>query len=1170
MRCRFNTSLVYCYETIFKKEIVCISEHGLFQCELNKLNNFHPDYQCMAKASRHLKDIDFGHRPGIGGTAIFWKKELGNRIRKYDKLGSDRICVIQYIADNKQKIYFISMYLPHQTCIIDDFNVELETLRKVCEFCNRDGEVICLGDTNCHLSAAYGIRGYGVTTSHAKKFASTLKCLNMSIVDLSDLCKGECVTWRSDDGKRCSYIDHIGVSKGILSLVKECNVLPDCVSNISDHVAISIELKLPYNRGIDPVLSHQVAWGKADPKERDSLYARPLDKDVENIMLDVGVDLSQFMNNEEAIVNGSNDKTVVEKVLQKIVMCMLWHSSHLPVISYNKHCKPYWNSDLQNLSNIKDKALKDWCCDGRAKSQNVNSYNVLNEARKLFHREHRKCIRNYDVKEMKQFAESGEIDQRYFWWLVNRYKKNVSINPIRSESGDLITEPQEIANEWGMYFQELFSEGRNLKWDEDFKNDVDKAIEMLDNLECSELKGGPICVSEVDYVLKSMKNGKASGWDHIVAEHLKYSGFNLKLALTWLMNSFIVCEYVPIYCKKGLIVPIPKPGKDCSIKDNNRGITLLTVIYKLFEKLLLLRENDFFLKPELCDEIQSAGQEKCSCLHTSFLTQECIAYNVNRGATVYCGSCDTKKAFDTVWINGLLYKLYILGIDFKIWKMIRSAYTNFQCAVMIGGRLSHWFTIGRGVHQGGPLSMKLYVAYNNEMIKMIKNSCYGACIGCYRTGAPGHADDVCLLTLYKSGLNECFKICVQYSFKWRYDFNYDKTVVLIWGKDTDPDLDCIMDGNIIEPKMSAKHMGVMLCTDKNSEKLAIEERIGKARGSLMAARGIGSRSVRVPPTALSKLYWSVSMPKLCYGLDVTNIDNSNMTLLETNHRINSKIVQGVDMNVATPAPLACVGWLSFTAYIDFTRIMFLFRTLCLPDDNMYKSVLIYRLNSLRMSNESEMILKSPVKMMFDTAVKYGLDEIILKCVDENDFSNVCYWKSFVKKIIWDVEKYRWRSTCSMYPNLSYYNKHIDKISMHSWWLFVNKYPYMSSKVSALFSVLMGSEPRGLHIYDKNIFNYCTICQNNERNDHVHILFKCIATENERSKFLLKLNDSMPCDLLFSYMSMSEHDRVGFLLSGFNIKYSNELDSVYIATANFIFNMYKRRYEIYDERNKGVT
>ena len=158
----------------------------------------------------------------------------------------------------------------------------------------------------------------------------------------------------------------------------------------------------------------------------------------------------------------------------------------------------------------------------------------------------------------------------------------------------------------------------------------------------------------------------------------------------------------------------------------------------------------------------------------------------------------------------------------------------------------------------------------------------------------------------------------------------------------------------------------------------------------------------------------------------------------------------------------------------------------------------------------------------------------------------------------------------MYPNLHYYNKHIDKISMHPWWLFVNKNPYMSHKVSALFSIFMGSEPRGFHIYEKNTFSYCMICQNNEKCEPVHILFKCVSTENERSRFLLKLSDAMPCEMLDLYMSMNYQNRAGFLFNGFNVKYTRELDQVYIAAANFIFNMYKRRYEIYDERNKGVT
>ena len=135
---------------------------------------------------------------------------------------------------------------------------------------------------------------------------------------------------------------------------------------------------------------------------------------------------------------------------------------------------------------------------------------------------------------------------------------------------------------------------------------------------------------------------------------------------------------IPEHCKKGIMVPIPKPGKDCSVKDNNRGITLLTVIYKLFEKVLMEREKEWFSRSDVCDEIQSAGQDKCSSLHTSFLVQECVSYNVNRGCSVYGGSLDTAKAFDSVWINGLLYKLHELGIDLKVWKLIKKCLFRFQ------------------------------------------------------------------------------------------------------------------------------------------------------------------------------------------------------------------------------------------------------------------------------------------------------------------------------------------------------------------------------------------------------------------------------------------------------------------------------------------------------------
>ena len=1168
MRCRFNTSLVYFHENIFSNDIACVSEHGLYKCELRKLDHLHPDFKCHAMPSKHLDDKNFGKINGYGGTAIFWRKALSNRVRVMLDLCSDRFCVIQFITDSKQKLYFISMYLPHQTCKIDSFLLALQELRRICETCLLDGEIICLGDSNCNLSSMYGIRGCGITTGNAKLFASLMKQINMTIVDLTNLCTGERTTWTSDDGLRHSYIDHICVSKKLIPFVEKCCVLPDSITNVSDHVPVSISLKLSVKQGPDPIIRHVVAWGKASQEDKNSLYCVPLEKDLKCVMENCDILLDNFDRSEEIIVPGCCDFNLVSDVLTKIVMSMLWHSSHLPLIEYNKHSKPYWNKKLEDLANCKDKALKEWSIESGVKSNDVLSFNVLRNAKKSFKKEHNKCMRNYDVNSMKDFAMSGDIDQRYFWYLVNRYRKVYSVNPVRSDTGDVITDPVEIANEWGRYFKDLFDVKSNAEWDDDFKAEVDQTIERLAETECGQLEGGPIRVEEVTKMLKTMKNGKACGWDHISAEHLKYGGFNLMLCLTWLFNSFIVCEKIPVHCKKGIIVPIPKAGKDCSFKDNNRGITLLTVIYKLFEKVLMEREKDWFLNKDVCDDIQSAGQEKCSSLHTSFLVQECVSYNVNRGCSVYGACLDTRKAFDSVWINGLLYKLHELGIDFKIWKLIRDAYTGFQCAVNVNGQASAWFEIMRGVHQGAPFSMKLYIIYVNKLICNLRNSCYGAAVGVYRIGSPAHADDICVLCLYKAALNECFYISVNYSRKWRYDFNFDKTKVLLWGKDNDPNLDIIMNGNVIDVKKSAKHMGVTLCTDKKSEVFAIEERIGSANSVLMAARGMGSKFSPVVPSILSKLYWSMCVPKLVYGFEVTNLDDNNLCLLETAHRINAKNIQNVPLNVATPAPLATMGWLCIKSYIDMQRIMFLIRTCSLPDNNMYKQVLIFRLNCLRNVDEMLMKMRSPVYIMLQAVKKYGLFNMIFDCIDKNDFGDILVWKKYVKKCVWDLELQQWQITCSMYNKLDVYNRYVNEIKMHPWWIFVKFNPSFCKMTAAVISVLMGEQPRGMQIFDQI---RCQICHNYELDCSFHVLFECCTLDDMRNRLLSEVSHYMPESMKLHFDTLIPKEKMGYLLSGFELlKYEVLYIDVYKSTAKFVSQMYKTRFELYDATRTGVT
>ena len=69
--------------------------------------------------------------------------------------------------------------------------------------------------------------------------------------------------------------------------------------------------------------------------------------------------------------------------------------------------------------------------------------------------------------------------------------------------------------------------------------------------------------------------------------------------------------------------------------------------------------------------------------HTSLLLQETIVHNMERGNTVYTAYLDTKKVFDMVWIQGLLYKLFNAGMDKKLWRILKNYHTDFQCSVRI-------------------------------------------------------------------------------------------------------------------------------------------------------------------------------------------------------------------------------------------------------------------------------------------------------------------------------------------------------------------------------------------------------------------------------------------------------------------------------------------------------
>ena len=120
------------------------------------------------------------------------------------------------------------------------------------------------------------------------------------------------------------------------------------------------------------------------------------------------------------------------------------------------------------------------------------------------------------------------------------------------------------------------------------------------------------------------------------------------------------------------MISILKPGKDLAQPSSYRPISLLDTIGKLFEKIQftrilhqvgedgLLRDEQFGFRPGLRKFLQLAR------------LFERITRNFGERRLTGAVFLDVVKAFETVWIEGLLYKLTILNFQSYLVHIISS------------------------------------------------------------------------------------------------------------------------------------------------------------------------------------------------------------------------------------------------------------------------------------------------------------------------------------------------------------------------------------------------------------------------------------------------------------------------------------------------------------------
>ena len=223
-------------------------------------------------------------------------------------------------------------------------------------------------------------------------------------------------------------------------------------------------------------------------------------------------------------------------------------------------------------------------------------------------------------------------------------------------------------------------------------------------------------------------------------------------------NKILVSGSFPERWTEGIITPIYKSGNSLDAS-YYRGICVSSCLGKLFCSILNTRLMNYATANQLIHPTQIGfipGNRTADhpftlkTLHDKHVKQ-------NNGGKIYACFVDFKKAFDSVWHQGLYYKLLQNKIGGRFYDLIKYMYSNTKCAIKLSENRTPFFPYKKGVPQGCILSPMLFNLYSNEIPTLIKNTLSDPLILPNGTtiNSLSYADDLVILSKSKSGLQHC-------------------------------------------------------------------------------------------------------------------------------------------------------------------------------------------------------------------------------------------------------------------------------------------------------------------------------------------------------------------------------------------------------------------------------
>ena len=331
---------------------------------------------------------------------------------------------------------------------------------------------------------------------------------------------------------------------------------------------------------------------------------------------------------------------------------------------------------------------------------------------------------------------------------------------------------------------------------------------------------------QIERIITSMPSNKAPGIDKIPIRVIKDCLNPIVHTITSIVNeSFLTCVFLSKW-KTAEVTPIPKDS-DHEQPNNNRPISLLPVLSKVYERVVYNKLTSYLQSNHTLSNTQSGNKKWHSCETSVIETTDTI---LKRKLTAVV-LLDMSKAFDSVNHETLILKLQDVGTSSHTLHWFRSYLSNRKQVVRIHSTLSEPLPVSSGVPRGSILGPLLFSIYTNDLAS-IPQKC----------STQSYVDDTKLITSFqlKDSLDaitdlkdDLFKIGEWCSNNLLL-LNPGKTKLMIFGsRQMRAKLQFhslpLMGKDIVVPTDTAKDLGVIL--DSN---LTYDENIIKTASSCMS------------------------------------------------------------------------------------------------------------------------------------------------------------------------------------------------------------------------------------------------------------------------------------------------------------------------------------------------